>query len=278
MRLSLLTFFTGSNLPIREQPVFSLALAADGTLLVGQPFLAVLRQTPSITIRFARLAALFFLALSFASVLRAETVLLKNGLRISVTSYQVVGEKYRLQLSGGSVEVPVDEVVTIEPQLLFSSDPPKAGPAVTGPSREFIAVAAEKYKIDADLISSVIAIESNFDPKAISRRNARGLMQLMPQTATRFGVKNIFDPKENIDGGTHFLRDLLQRYNNDLVLALAAYNAGPKRVVAAVPPYRETRNYVVKVKKNYDQRKVDQKKNAAGKPSSGTKQATGDGN
>src|SRR5262249_5014899 len=159
-------------------------------------------------------------------------------------------------------EVPVEEVVTIEPQLLFSSDPPKPEPVASGPYREFIAAAAEKYKIDADLISSVIAIESNFDPKAVSRRNARGLMQLMPQTASRFGVKNIFDPKENIDGGTHFLRDLLQRYNNDLVLALAAYNAGPERVVATVPPYRETRTYVVKVKKNYDQRKVDQKKNA----------------
>jgi len=85
-------------------------------------------------------------------------------------------------------------------------------------------------------------------------------MQLMPQTAAQLGVQNIFDPKENIDGGTHFLSDLLQRYNNDLVLALAAYNAGPERVVTVVPPIRETRSYVVKVKRNYDQRKGDKRK------------------
>ncbi len=192
--------------------------------------------------------------------MRAETVVLKSGLRISVTSYQVLGEKYRLQLSGGMVEVPVEEVDNIEPQLLFTSEPAKPEqPAVTGPYREFIQAAATKYKVDADLISSVIAIESNYDPKAISRRNARGLMQLMPQTAMQLGVKNIFDPKENIDGGTHLLRDLLQHYNNDLVLALAAYNAGPERVIAFVPPIRETRRYVVKVKKNYDQRRVDKR-------------------
>jgi len=193
--------------------------------------------------------------LFLAPALRAETVVLKSGLRINITSYQLLGEKYHLQLSGGMVEVPVEEVVSIEPQLLFTSEP-----LFTGPYREFIQAAATKYKVDADLISSVIAIESNFDPKAISRRNARGLMQLMPQTASQLGVKNIFDPKENIDGGTHLLRDLLQRYNNDLVLALAAYNAGTVRVVAAVPPIRETRNYVVKVKKNYDQKKGDKRK------------------
>lgn len=203
--------------------------------------------------------AVIIAAFAIAPTLRAETVVLKSGLRINVTGYQLLSEKYHLQLSGGSVDVPVEEVEVIEPQLLFTSEPPKAEPAATGPYREFIQAAAEKYKVDADLISSVIAIESNFDPKAISRRNARGLMQLMPQTATQLGVRNIFDPKENIDGGTHLLRDLLQRYNNDLVLALAAYNAGPVRVVAAVPPIRETRRYVVKVKKNYDKRKDDQK-------------------
>ena len=81
-----------------------------------------------------------------------------------------------------------------------------------------------------------------------------------------FGVKNIFDPKENIDGGTHYLRDLLQRYNNDLVLALAAYNAGPRRVVTQVPAIRETRNYVVKVKRDLDQRKGDKRKSGLATP------------
>src|ERR1700751_1535433 len=75
-----------------------------------------------------------------------------------------------------------------------------------------------RYSVNADLITSVIAAKSNFDPKAISRRNARGLMQLLPETAARLGVQNIFDPQENIDGGTRYLRELLQRYSNDLAL------------------------------------------------------------
>jgi soluble lytic murein transglycosylase-like protein len=120
-----------------------------------------------------------------------------------------------------------------------------------------VKAAAARYSLDADLISSVIAAESNFDPKAISKKNARGLMQLLPETAARFGVKNIFDPQENIDAGTHYLRDLLQRYNNDLALALAAYNAGPERVqqYGRVPPYGETVSYVRRVKRAYEKSK-----------------------
>jgi soluble lytic murein transglycosylase-like protein len=112
--------------------------------------------------------------------------------------------------------------------------------------------------VDADLITSVIAAESNFDAKAISRRNARGLMQLLPATATHFGVKNIFDPQENIEAGTHYLSDLLLLYKNDLALTLAAYNAGPERVQRygqRVPPYAETISYVRRVKNTYSQRK-----------------------
>jgi soluble lytic murein transglycosylase-like protein len=107
--------------------------------------------------------------------------------------------------------------------------------------------------MDADLITSVIAVESNFDPKAVSRKNARGLMQLLPETAAQLGVKNIDDPAENIDAGTRYLRDLLQKYNNDLALALAAYNAGPDKVqlYGRVPPYAETISYVRRVKSGY---------------------------
>jgi soluble lytic murein transglycosylase-like protein len=118
--------------------------------------------------------------------------------------------------------------------------------------------------VDADLISSVIAVESNFDPKAVSRKNARGLMQLLPETADRLGVKNIFDPAENIDGGTRYLKELLQRYSNDLTLTLAAYNAGPDRVqqYGNVPPFRETISYVRRVKTSY----AKTKSTAAPKP------------
>ena len=246
--------------PPKEGPTDS---GRGRTIWARHPFVAVTRPSKRMMLLRAKPAAVGLAAvlatLLFAPNLRAETVVLRNGMRITVTSYQIAGEKYRLQLSGGVVEVAVEEVVTIEPQLLFAPEAPTPQPTAAGPYREFIEAAAVKYKVDADLISSVIAIESNFDPKAVSRRNARGLMQLMPQTAAQLGVQNIFDPKENIDGGTHLLRDLLERYNNDLVLALAAYNAGTERVVTEVPPFRETRNYVVKVKKKLDQRKVEKK-------------------
>jgi hypothetical protein len=201
----------------------------------------------------------------FAPRLRAEYVVLRSGQRLSVTGYQLLDGKYRLQMAGGSVEVPAEEVVTIEPEDVFTPSPPKPPIVAAAPYREIVEAAAARYGVDADLIASVIAVESNFDPKAISRKNARGLMQLLPETAARLGVKNIFDPQENIDAGTHYLRDLLQQYKNDLVLALAAYNAGPLRVqqYGRVPPYRETISYVRRVKHAYDKRKTDPPAKAA---------------
>lgn len=198
--------------------------------------------------------------LSFAvPSVRAEYVVLRGGQRLSVTGYELSGENYRLQVAGGMVIVPAEEVLSIEPEEVFIPNPPKPlVPAATGPFGEFVAAAAARYGVDAELITSVIAVESNFDPKAISRKNARGLMQLLPETAARLGVKNIFDPQENIDAGTRYLRELLQRYKNDLPLALAAYNAGPERVeqYGRVPPYAETVSYVRRVKRHYDQRKA----------------------
>jgi soluble lytic murein transglycosylase-like protein len=198
-------------------------------------------------------------------VLRAEYVVLRNGQRLSVTSYQVVGDKYKLQMNGGVVEVPVENVASIEPEEIFASEPQKPVEVVKPPYRELVEAAAAHYKVDAELINSVIAAESNFDPKAVSRKNARGLMQLIPETAAKLGVQNVFDPRENIDAGTRYLSDLLHRYNNDLTLALAAYNAGPERVqqYGRVPPYQETVSYVRRVKRGYDKRKAE----APAKPS-----------
>jgi soluble lytic murein transglycosylase-like protein len=191
-----------------------------------------------------------------APSLRAEYIALRNGQRLHVTGYQLLGDKYRLQIAGGIVEVPVEEVMAIEPEDLFAPLP--APVAATAPFHELVKAAAERYSVDADLIASVIAAESNFDPKAVSKKNARGLMQLLPETAARFGVQNIFDPQENIDAGTHYLRDLLRRYDNDLVLALAAYNAGPETVLqfGRVPPYPETVSYIQRVKRAYEKSKA----------------------
>ncbi len=202
--------------------------------------------------------ALLSCALLFAAApsLRAEYVALRSGQRLHVTGYQLIGEKYRLQIAGGVVEVPVEEVVSIDPEDTFAPLP--APVAATAPFREVVKAAATRYSVDADLITSVIAAESNFDPKAVSKKNARGLMQLLPETAARFGVQNIFDPQENVDAGTHYLRNLLQRYNNDLALALAAYNAGPERVqqFGRVPPYAETASYIRRVKRAYEKSKA----------------------
>lgn len=193
---------------------------------------------------------------SYASGVRAEYVVLRGGQRLAVTGYELLGDKYRLQLKGGTVDVLVADVLAIEPEEVFISVP------VVEVSREpfgdIIREAAKRYNVDADLITSVIAAESNFDPKAISRKDARGLMQLLPSTAARLGVKNIFDPQENIDAGTRYLSQLLQLYKNDLALTLAAYNAGPERVQQYgrhVPPFAETVSYVRRVKQTYSQRK-----------------------
>lgn len=206
--------------------------------------------------RLTRILPACALLLAASPALRAEYVNLQSGQRLHVTSYQLLGEKYRLQVAGGVVEVPATDVVSIDPEDAFAPLPPQV--VTTAPYAEIVKAAAARYGVDADLISSVISAESNFDSKAISKRNARGLMQLLPETANRFGVKNIFDPQENIDAGTHYLSDLLQRYNNDLALALAAYNAGPERVqqFGSIPPYRETVSYIRRVKRAYAKTKA----------------------
>jgi len=188
---------------------------------------------------------------------RADNIVLKNGQRLNVTGYQLIGDKYRLQMAGGVVEIDLAEVLAIEPEDTFAPPPRPLAPVSKRGYRDLVESAAARYHVDADLISSVIATESNFNAQAVSRKNARGLMQLMPQTATLLGVRNVFDPQENIDAGTRYLGNLLQRYQNDLALALAAYNAGPERVqqYGRVPPFAETISYVRRVQKTYQRNK-----------------------
>jgi soluble lytic murein transglycosylase-like protein len=113
--------------------------------------------------------------------------------------------------------------------------------------------AADRHRVDPALIRAVIQTESNWNPIALSNKGAGGLMQLIPTTAHRFGVNDVFNPQQNIDGGVHYLKTLLERYNGNLDMALAAYNAGEGAVDRAhgIPAFRETRNYVQKVQNAY---------------------------
>jgi soluble lytic murein transglycosylase-like protein len=128
---------------------------------------------------------------------------------------------------------------------------------VDGKTMEYIEAcikeASNKYGIDSELIRAVIKYESGFNPRAVSSAGAEGLMQLMPETARILGVKDSFDIRQNIDGGTCFLRDMLYSFNGDLELSLAAYNAGPATVrrYGGVPPYEETIRYIENVLKDY---------------------------
>ena len=121
-------------------------------------------------------------------------------------------------------------------------------------SRE-IAEASARYAVPERLIWAVIRVESGFDHRAVSRKGARGLMQLMPETASLLGVRDSFNPRENIDGGTRHLRSMMVKFRYDVRLAVAAYNAGERPVVAyrGVPPYPETREYVTQVLRFYNE-------------------------
>jgi len=127
-------------------------------------------------------------------------------------------------------------------------------PADTARYATEIRAAAERYGVPERLVQAVIRVESAFNPRAVSVKGAQGLMQLMPDTASMLGVRNSFDPQQNIDGGVRHLRGLIERFGNDLPLALAAYNAGEKAVVThrGIPPYPETRDYVTRVLYHYD--------------------------
>jgi soluble lytic murein transglycosylase-like protein len=145
----------------------------------------------------------------------------------------------------------------------------RSKPAI--PLNDVVNSASATYHLDPDLVNSVIHAESGFNAHAVSPKGARGLMQLMPNTANQLGVNDAFDPEANVTGGSRYLRELLELYNFDLVKALAAYNAGPQRVdqYRGVPPFRETRAYVARIVHEYNTKKIAQEKEAKRKQLAG---------
>jgi soluble lytic murein transglycosylase-like protein len=136
----------------------------------------------------------------------------------------------------------------------FGAASPSAEPPVADPRLDrIVRDAAERHRLDPALVKAVISTESGWNTRAVSHKGAVGLMQLIPSTAQRFGVGNPFDPAQNVEGGTTYLKTLLDRYNGDLTKSLAAYNAGEHAVdlSGGVPAYRETQQYVQKVTNAY---------------------------
>jgi len=202
-----------------------------------------------------------------------QRVTLRNGFSYDCARYEPIDSSHiRLFLTGQTPGSQPQDFIDLSRQAIATieslpdpppSPAPASAPAPTANVPELITAAGAQHHIDADLLASVIRAESGFHSNAVSRTGARGLMQLMPGTAQQLGVNDAFRPDQNIAGGTTYLDQLLDRYdpNNDthgLALALAAYNAGPAAVdrYHGVPPFRETRAYVVRVMNEFKRRKL----------------------
>lgn len=159
----------------------------------------------------------------------------------------------------------------VVPEKVVPTTPPAAptpDPAPTLTVNELVASIARRHEVEPSLVDSVIRVESNYNPNAVSSAGAMGLMQLIPSTAKRFGVNDTFHPEQNIEGGVRYLKYLMQLYNGDERLALAAYNAGEGAVAKykGIPPYPETQNYVYQVGKKLGQSREAEKRAKAVKP------------
>jgi soluble lytic murein transglycosylase-like protein len=195
-----------------------------------------------------------FLCLATGVAFAGEYAVFASGSQLHIDRHEASGDKVRLYNAGGYIEMDAAAVRDFEAEEYVPPAPVPATPAPfpaapPAPSPLQLAdAAADKYGLPRRLVRSVISNESDFEPRAVSAKGAIGLMQLMPATAEALGA-DPRDPAQNVDAGTRYLRDLLERYDGGLWHALAAYNAGPGAVdkYQGVPPYRETINYVGKI-------------------------------
>ena len=177
-----------------------------------------------------------------------------TSLDVTLHRIQSIETQFQSLMSYG-VEKPTEDFQKILDTKIENKKSPNAVPK--SEINELISKYADKNGLDADFVRAVINQESGFNPNATSKCGAMGLMQLMPGTAEGLGVKNAYDPEQNIEGGTKYLKGLMDRFDNNKSLALAAYNAGPNAVkkYGGIPPYQETQNYVKNVLSRYDSMK-----------------------
>ena len=240
------------------------------------------------TIRFpfTALAVLLFICTTGSAT---DIAVLRNGFSIRHERREIRGTVTRLYTGAGNasyIDVATDQIARFERDETLVAKPVPAetaglvgtetrvqSPVGQNVSRlprpvnldQVVRDASGKHLVDPDFINSVIRAESGFNTRAVSPKGAQGLMQLMPGTASSLGVTNAFDPHANVDGGTRYLRWLLEKYNYDVPKALAAYNAGPHRVEQyhGVPPYLETRAYVARIIRDFNRKKLAEQKAAA---------------
>lgn len=236
------------------------------------------------------------------SAFAGEIAILKNGFSIHFDRKEQQGDTIRLYTGKSYLDIAGDQIESFEAdetpvnpapqaatplstqaavqsgaQLLATTSQPEATAAPQNIDLDqVVREASNRNRIDPDFVSSVIKAESNFKTRAVSKKGAQGLMQLMPRTAAQLGVADPFDPKANVEAGTAHLSALLDQYHNDPIKALAAYNAGAHRVKQynGVPPYRETRDYINKIVRDFNSKKRAQMKTAAAsKPAAASKAA-----
>lgn len=233
-----------------------------------------------------KLGVLGVFAAMHAMAVASDLAILHNGFAIRHERREVLGSTTRLYTAANNnsyIDVATDQIERIEkddtpvPVAVPTAETSAANNATDQPINvspvnvspvnldQVVKDVSGKHLIDPDFINSVIRAESGFHARAVSPKGAQGLMQLMPGTASNLGVGDAFDPSANVDGGTRYLRWLLERYNYDVPKALAAYNAGPHRVdqYHGVPPYLETRAYVARIIKDFNKKKLAEQKAAA---------------
>jgi len=223
---------------------------------------------------FPRLLAFGLLGFGFLAPARAELVILVDGNVMKVADFEADGDQARLTfLHGGRLTMPISRVErVVDDEVAPEPDPPPAAVALAeavrdavvplhfeetrakipeGPYGPMIFEAARRHSVNPQVVAALIGAESAGNPRAVSRKGARGLMQLMPATAERFGTRKekLYDPKENLEAGIRYLSWLVEQFPDDLSKVLAAYNAGENAVLryGGIPPYRETRNYVRRI-------------------------------